>query len=102
MREASRNVRVTANADLNGIDASPASTIDKYRVANVHFDFDRLGRLNSPFVLEAGPARSWTFLYPGGPGQRAGEVRFAGEMSGACALPNGILATDFDLRLYFS
>lgn len=102
MPDASRNVRVAARADLDGIDASPPSTIGMYRVAGVHFDFERLGKLTSPFALEADPARTWMFLYPGDPGQRAGEVRFAGEMSSARALPNGILATDFDLRIYFS
>lgn len=97
-----RNVHITALASLDAIDSSSSRPAGAYRVGSVHFDFERLGRLTSPFALEADPARTWMFLYPSTPGKRVGELRFTGEMSSTWALPNGTLATDFDLRLYFA
>lgn len=100
--DSGRNLLITAKARLDTTDAAPAMDIGSYAITDLRFDFEQLGVLTTPFMLQADPAHSSMHIYPRRPGEAAGEVRFFGGMDRSVLLPNGLEVIDFDLRLYFS
>lgn len=97
-----RNLLITAKARLDSTDAAPAMDIGSYAITDLRFDFEQLGVLTNPFMLQADPAHSSMHIYPRRPGEAAGEVRFFGGMDRSVSMPNGVEVIDFDLRLYFT
>ena len=97
-----RNVSVTATFDGASLDQNPWNRIGAYQLSSVTFGFTQLGKFSTPFELCGDVSQSQLHLYPSSEGIPTGEVRMFGRFDTIAPFPNGILPTEYDLRMYFT
>lgn len=93
------NLSIVFSLDSLAGDLNASSSIGEFRVQAVNFNFKSLGVFQTPFTLVGDAQNTLLYSYPDLLGQGGSELRLNGFFDSNHPFPNGIQATEFDLRL---